>query len=175
MEQTMDKPGMAAARKSRAAAPQSGFGSAGSERYWAPCLGVALLAVFLFYVALKDLVHESAARAPTLPPAVMPAHVEAAVPAGNGALPGAATRSSEEPALPAPHRAPLANATSETAVGAPLVVPAEPRAEATPAFVEVHKCVMPEGDAAYSDGPCPEGANASTLRVPRNLRAAARP
>ncbi|BEP61116.1 hypothetical protein GmRootV213_16700 [Variovorax sp. V213] len=170
MEQTMDKPGMAAARKSRAAAPRSSFGS-GSERYWAPCLAVALLAVFLFYVALKDLVHESAARAPTLPPAVMPAHVEATVPAGNRT----ATRSSEEPALPTPHRAPLANATFETAVIAPLVVPTQPHAEAVPAFVEVHKCVTPEGDAAYSDGPCPEGARASTLRVPRNLQAAARP
>ncbi|MET3444158.1 hypothetical protein ABIC94_004967 [Variovorax paradoxus] len=130
----------------------------GSERYWVPCLAVALLAVFLFYVTLKDLVHESAARAPALPPAVMPAHVEATVP-------GAATRPSEEPALPTPHRAPLANATFQ----APVIAPAEP-----PAFVEVHKCVMPEGTAGYSDGPCPEGAHASTLRVPRNLHAAAR-
>jgi len=39
----------------------------------------------------------------------------------------------------------------------------------------VQKCVMPEGDAVYSDGPCPEGARASTLRLPRDLHAAARP
>lgn len=147
---------MAAALKSRAAAPRS---SSGSERYWAPCLAVALLATFLFYVALNDLVHESAARAPALPSAVMPAHVEAT---------GAATRASEEPAPPA-------NTTFEAPVIAPVVVPAEPPAKAAPAFVEVQKCVMPEGDAVYSDGPCPEGASASTLRLPRNLHAAARP
>ncbi|MDQ0032871.1 hypothetical protein J2W30_000612 [Variovorax boronicumulans] len=75
---------------------------AGSERYWAPCLAVALVAMSLFYVTLKDLVHESAARAPAPPPAV-----------------------------------------------------------------------MPEGDAIYSDGPCPEGASASTLRLPRDLHASA--
>jgi hypothetical protein len=154
---------MAAALKSRAAAPRS---SSGSERYWAPCLGVALLAVSLFYVTLNDLVHESAARAPALPPAVMPAYVEAT---------GATTRSSEEPAPPTPHRAPLANSSFEAPVIAPVVAPAEPPAKAAPAFVEVQKCVMPEGDAAYSDGPCPEGASASTLRLPRNLHAAARP
>ncbi|RSZ41376.1 hypothetical protein [Variovorax beijingensis] len=148
---------MAAALKSRAAAPRS---SSGSERYWAPCLGVALLAVSLFYVTLNDLVHESAARAPALPPAVMPASVEA---------PRATARASEEPV------APPANATSEAPAIAPVAAPAEPPAKAAPAFVEVQKCVMPEGDAVYSDGPCPEGASASTLRLPRNLHAAARP
>jgi len=148
---------MAAALKSRAAAPRS---SSGSERYWAPCLGVALLAVSLFYVTLEDLVHESAARAPALPPAVMPASVE---------VPGATTRASEEPV------APPANATSEAPAIASVVAPAEPPAKAAPAFVEVQKCVMPEGDAVYSDGPCPEGARASTLRLPRDLHAAARP
>ena len=141
---------------------------AASGRYWAPCLAVALLAVFLFYVALKSLVNESAARAPTLPPAVMPADVEITVP-------GTATRSPDEPALPTPHRAPLANATLEAPAIAPVAAPAEPSAKAAPAFVEVHKCVMPEGDAAYSDGPCPEGARASTLRFPRNLHASATP
>ena len=140
---------------------------AASGRYWAPCLAVALLAVFLFYVALKSLVNENAARAPTLPPAVMPANVETPVP-------GTATRSSEEPASPPP-RAPLANATLEAPVIAPAVAAAEPPAKAAPVFVEVHKCVMPEGDAGYSDRPCPEGARASTLRFPRNLHAAATP
>ncbi len=91
----------------------------------------------------------------------MPAYVEAK---------GATTRTSEKPAPPTPHRAPLANATFE----APVIAPAEPTAKAAPAFVEVQKCVMPEGDAVYSDGPCPEGASASTLRLPRNLHAAAR-
>ncbi|MDP9965285.1 hypothetical protein J2W37_003005 [Variovorax paradoxus] len=124
----------------------------GSQRYWAPCLAVALLATSLFYVALKDLVHENTARAPALPAATMPAHVEPPVPAR------------ETPAPPVPFRAPLVNAVIES----PPVAPAEP-----PAFVEVQKCVMPEGDALYSDGPCPESARASTLRLPRNLHAAA--
>ncbi|MDP9930437.1 hypothetical protein [Variovorax paradoxus] len=145
-------------------------------RYWAPCLAIALVAVLLFYVALKGLVNESAARAPTLPPAVMPANVEPPVP-------GTATRSSEEPASPPPHRAPLANATPEAPVIAPAIAPviapavaaAEPPAKAVPAFVEVHKCVMPEGDAGYTDRPCPEGTHASTLRFPRSLHAAATP
>jgi len=172
-EQTVHEPGMAAALRSRATSPRTGSGFA-SERYWAPCLAVALLAVFLFYVTLKGLVHESTARAPALPPAVMSAHVEATVPADNRALPGAATRSSEEPALPTLYRGPMANANFETPASAPSVAPAEPPAKPAPAFVEVHKCVMPEGDAGYSDGPCPEGAHASTLRVPRNVHTAAR-
>jgi hypothetical protein len=156
LEQTIDK------FEQADAVPPSRFGP---QRYWAPCLAVALVAVSLFYVTLKDLVHESAARVPTLPPAVMSAHVDAK---------GATTRSSEEPAPPTPHRAPLANATFEAPVIAPAVAPTEQPAKAAPAFVEVQKCVMPEGDAAYSDGPCPEGASASTLRLPRNLHAAAR-
>jgi hypothetical protein len=137
---------------------------AGSERYWAPCMAVALVAVSLFYVALKDLVHESAARAPTSPPAVMPAYVEATQSAGRLVLPDSVTRSSVEPAMPVFHRASPANANFEA--------PAE-RAKAAPAVTEVHKCVMPEGDAIYSDGPCPEGASASTLRLPRDLHASA--
>jgi hypothetical protein len=141
---------------------------AASGRYWVPCLAIALLAVFLFYVALKGLVQENAARAPTLPSAVMPAEVEPA-------MPGIATRSSEEPAPPTAHRAPLPNATLEPPEIAPAVARAEPPAKAEPVFVEVQKCVMPEGDAIYSDRPCPEGARASTLRLPRNLHAAATP
>jgi hypothetical protein len=151
---------MAAALNSRATAPQSRFGS---ERYWAPCLAVALVAVSLFYVTLKDLVHESAARASALPSAVMPAYVEATESAGRLALPDVVTRSSVKPAIPVFDRAPLANANVET--------PAEPKA--APAVTEVHKCVMPEGDAIYSDGPCPEGSRASTLRLPRDLHASA--
>jgi hypothetical protein len=132
---------------------------------------VALVAVSLFYVTLKDLVHESAARAAALTPAVMPAHVEATTPAARKrALPETATGSAaEEPALPTPSYAPPANANLE----APVIAPVEPPAKAAPAVVEVHKCVMPEGNAAYSDGPCPEGARASTLRLPRDLHASA--
>jgi hypothetical protein len=143
----------------------------GSSRYWAPCLGVALVAVSLFYVTLKDLVQESAARAPGLAPAVMPAHVEP--PSGTRALPSEVARSSPEPVMPmspyAPAYAPLANAN----FGAPGVVPMDAPVKAAPAVVEVHKCVMPEGEASYSDGPCPEGAQASTLRLPRGVHASA--
>ncbi|MCR6475145.1 hypothetical protein NU688_03160 [Variovorax sp. ZS18.2.2] len=135
---------------------------AGSERYWAPCMAVALVAVSLFYVTLKDLVHESAARAPAPPPAVMPAYVEATESAGRLALPDSVTRSSVEPAMPVFHRASPANANFDA--------PVEP-AKAAPAVTEVSKCVMPEGEAIYSDGPCPEGASASTLRLPRNQHA----
>ncbi|AGU50528.1 hypothetical protein VAPA_1c34420 [Variovorax paradoxus B4] len=134
---------------------------AGTERYWAPCLAVALVAVSLFYATLKDLVQESAARAPTLATAVMPAHVEPTRPSDNRLLPDvpdATARSSMESRMPAPRPA-------------PAIVTAAPPAKAVPAFVEVHKCVMPEGDAAYSDGPCPEGASASTLRLPRDPHA----
>lgn len=146
----------------------------GSNRYWAPCLGVALVAVSLFYVTLKDLVQESAARVPALAPAVMPAHVEPATPdGGKRALPDEVARSSPEPVMPmspyAPAYAPLANAN----FGSPAAAALDPPAKAAPAVVEVHKCVMPEGEASYSDGPCPEGAHASTLRLPRNLHASA--
>ncbi|MBT2337492.1 hypothetical protein J7E49_26770 [Variovorax paradoxus] len=149
---------MAAALTSRAAPS-----SAGSERYWAPCLAVALVAISLFYVTLKDLVHESAARAPALPPAVMPAYVEATESAGRLVLPDSVTHSSVEPAMPVFHRASPSSANFEA--------PAEPKA--APVVTEVHKCVMPEGDVVYSDGRCPEGARASTLRLPRDLHASA--
>jgi len=151
---------MAAALNSGVGAPRSGSSLFGAPRYWAPCLAVALVAVSLFYVTLKDLVHESAARAPASAPTVMPAYVETK---------GAATRPPEEPARSTPYRMPLASASFEAPVAA------EPPAKAVPAFVEVQKCVMPEGDAIYSDGPCPEGASASTLKLPRNLHAAASP
>jgi hypothetical protein len=152
---------MAAALSSRAA-PSSG----GSERYWAPCLAVALVAMSLFYVTLKDLVHESAARAPTPPPAVMPAYVEATESAGRLALPDPVTSTSMRAAMPAYVRAPLTNANFDASS---TVQPAK----AAPAVIEVHKCLMPEGDAVYSDGPCPEGSRASTLRLPRDLNASA--
>ena len=149
---------MAAALNSRAA-----LSDAGSQRDWAPCLAVALVAMSLFYVALKDLVHESAARAPSPPPAIMPAYVEATESAGRLALSDSVTSSSVR-AMPVFHRALPANAN--------LVAPAE-TVKAAPAVTEVHKCVMPEGDAIYSDGPCPEGARSSTLRLPRDLHASA--
>jgi len=151
---------MAAALNPEAGAHRSASSLFGAPRYWAPCLAVALVAVSLFYVTLKDLVRESAARTPALAPAVMPAYVETK---------SAATRPPETPARSTPYRMPLASTSFEASVAAPAEAPAK----AVPAFVEVQKCVMPEGDAIYSDGPCPEGASASTLRLPRNLHAAA--
>ena len=144
---------------------------AGSERYWAPCLAVALVAMSLFYVTLKDLVHESAARAPAPPPAVMPAYVEATQSAGRLGLPDSVKRSSVEPAMPVFTPPPVwrTNASFEAQASA------ETPDKAVPAVTEVRKCVMPEGDVIYSDGPCPEGARASTLRLPRDLHASANP
>ncbi|WP_144004425.1 hypothetical protein [Variovorax sp. KBS0712] len=131
------------------------------RRYWAPCLGVALVAMSLFYVTLKDLVHESAARAALLTTAVVPVEAEPDRSTAREKLPDAVTRASKEPAT-------LTNTHFEP----PVIAPA---AKSVPAVVEVHKCVMPEGDAAYSDGPCPAGARASTLRLPRDLHASASP
>ncbi|MCY1246982.1 hypothetical protein D9M72_602630 [compost metagenome] len=111
----------------------------------------------LFYVTLKDLVQESAARAAALTTAVVPAEPDKST--ADRALPDSMTHASTEPAT-------LTNANFD----APVIAPA---AKAVPAIVEVHKCVMPEGDAAYSDGPCPAGARATTLRLPRDLHASA--
>ncbi|WP_341892900.1 hypothetical protein [Variovorax sp. YR752] len=146
---------MAAALTSQAHPPASD-----PRRYWAPCLGVALVAMSLFYVTLKDLVQESAARAAVLTTAVVP--VEPDRSAARETLPDAAPSASSAPVT-------LTNTNFEP----PVIAPETPAAKSVPAVVEVHKCVMPEGDAAYSDGPCPEGARASTLRFPRDLHASA--
>ena len=130
------------------------------RRYWAPCLGVALVAMSLFYVTLKDLVQESAARAAVLTTAVVPAEPDKS--SADRTLPDAMTSAPTQPAT-----------LTNTNYDAPRIAPETPAAKAVPAVVEVHKCVMPEGDAAYSDGPCPAGAQATTLRFPRDLHATA--
>lgn len=131
-----------------------------AKRFWAPCLAVALVAMSLFYVTLKDLVKESEARAATLvSTATMPVYVESNKDF-NLALPEAVSR----PSTPATYRGTMANANFESQEA---MAASEHRSKARPAFVEVNKCVMPEGDAVYSDGPCPEGASASTLKLPR--------
>ncbi|MET3493434.1 hypothetical protein [Variovorax boronicumulans] len=135
------------------------------KRYWAPCLAVALVAVSLFYVSLQDLVRESAARAPTLPPAIMPAYVEPARLAGGGAVPDAGAQPAVSPA-----QRMVALTTFEPSAS----VAEAPPAKAVPAVVEVHKCLSPEGAAAYTDGPCPDGASTSTLRLPQNVKVAGR-
>jgi hypothetical protein len=154
---------MAAPLNSRALPAQ-----ADPRRYWAPCLGVALLAMLLFYVTLKDLVHESEARAQALLPPIVPAHVEAPLESAPRPAPMDATRAAATPA-PAPYRGSFANANFDS----PPVAAVRARPKPAPAVDEVNKCVMPEGDAVYSDGPCPDGAEASTLRLPRTVHASA--
>jgi hypothetical protein len=147
---------VAAALRHRTAG--AGPAVAGPERFWAPCLAVALLAMFLFYVTLQGLVKESAARAAVQPVAAarsLPSPVE-----------------SFERIEPLPAVMPVRAAVA--------MAPAVPRAEAVPvkaapAVVEVTKCLSPSGEASetsYSDGPCPEGSRASTLRLPRNMNVA---
>jgi len=119
---------------------------AGPERFWAPCLAVALLAMFLFYVALQDLVRESAARAP-VPVAVMPAQVAVRPP------PVMAGRAPEAPRPVRIYALAVADA------------PQQPVVAKTVKTVEVSKCVTLSGESEYSDGPCPEGARATKLRL----------
>lgn len=131
-----------------------------APRYWAVGLGVALLAVFLFYLALSSLVRESAGRAPRLPPSIMPEHVKAPRSTIDNNNPVESVRASVAPPIA---RMDTAMASAEAATK-----------KAAPAFIEVQKCVMPEGDAVYSDAPCPPDAQASTLRLPSQPNAAAR-
>jgi len=42
----------------------------------------------------------------------------------------------------------------------------------TPDTFEVTKCLTPSGKAAYSDGPCPEGSRATTVRLRRDVNMA---
>lgn len=149
---------MAASLTSRARSPATD-----ARKYWAPCLGVALVAMSLFYATLKDLVDESAARAALLTTAVA---------AGQPEPDRSAARETNLPdSTPSASSAPVT--LTNTNFEPPLIAPPAPAAKAAAAVVEVHKCVMPEGNAAYSDGPCPAGAHATTLRLPRDVHAAA--
>ncbi|MDM0008640.1 hypothetical protein QTI51_27975 [Variovorax sp. J22G73] len=122
----------------------------GPQRYWAPCLAVALVAMFFFYVALTDLVKESAARAPAQAVA-MPAVVQAPLLAAANAAEFTPPPARVVAAVPA-------------RVARPAAVVSEPIV-ATPVRFEVTKCVTPSGEAEYSDGACSEGARATTLRL----------
>ncbi|MEZ2294582.1 hypothetical protein [Variovorax sp. RCC_210] len=122
----------------------------GPQRYWAPCLAVALVAMFFFYVALTDLVKESAARAPAQA-AAMPAVVQAPLLAAANAAEFTPPPARVVSAVPARLARPTA------VVSEPIV--------ATPVRFEVTKCVTPSGEAEYSDGACSEGARATTLRL----------
>lgn len=138
--------------------------AAGLTPHWSWAVGAAvvLAAMAVFYVTLTDLVRESAARAPRLPPSIMPAHVQRPAPVDDEVA-QVATRAAAVPAMPrvssfgtlqarpVAHRAPVDGA---------LVAKTERQPK------QVYKCVMPDGPM-YSDGPCPEGAMASsTLRLP---------
>lgn len=131
------------------ARPAPEAGTQRTQRYWAPCLAVALAAMFLFYVALTDLVKERAARTPALQAVAMPAVVQPPLVAANDDI--------ERPARM--QARPMAR-----------VVASEQMAEATPVVAkpvrfEVTKCVTSSGEAEYSDGPCSDGARATTLRL----------
>jgi len=132
-----------------------------APRYWGLGLGVALLAVFLFYLALSSLVQESAGRAPRLPPSIVPEQAKAPAPVIDNA-----------PRVE-PVRAPVVSSIArlDTTMAS---ADAATKKKAAPAFIEVQKCVMPEGDAVYSDAPCPPDSQASTLRLPSQPNAAAR-
>jgi cytoskeletal protein RodZ len=64
------------------------------------------------------------------------------------------------------------------AAESPRRVPSRPAANpsggssTTSTTVEVSKCTGAAGQTAYSDGPCPEGSTATTVRVDRNLNLA---
>lgn len=64
------------------------------------------------------------------------------------------------------------------AAEAPRRIPSPPPANSsggsstTPTTVEISKCTGAAGQTAYSDGPCPAGSTATTVRVDRNLNLA---
>ncbi|MDR6517863.1 hypothetical protein EJP67_03450 [Variovorax guangxiensis] len=71
-------------------------------------------------------------------------------------------------ALPSASAPPSAN--SRPAPSLPSYAPQENRT--APDTFEVTKCLTPSGKAAYSDGPCPEGSRATTVRLRRDVNIA---
>ncbi|WP_418120309.1 hypothetical protein [Variovorax sp. 350MFTsu5.1] len=56
---------------------------------------------------------------------------------------------------------------------APTATPSPPQERTTTQDTfEVTKCLTPSGKAAYSDGPCPEGSRATTVRLRRDVNIA---
>ncbi|WP_198085312.1 hypothetical protein [Variovorax sp. E3] len=79
-----------------------------------------------------------------------------------------AARPSDAPmAAPSSRGAPPA----QVARPAPSPLPTSPDATGPDTF-EVTKCLTPSGKAAYSDGPCPEGSRATTVRLRRDVNIA---
>ncbi|WP_432731685.1 hypothetical protein [Variovorax sp. W6] len=107
------------------------------ERRLALWLVVAVLVVFVFYLAAEWLLTQRTGRPATMPSPTAP--------------PSASIR-------PAPSVPPSPPAS-------------QPNATAPDTF-EVTKCLMPSGKAAYSDGPCPEGSRATTVRLRRDVNIA---
>ncbi|RSZ38202.1 MULTISPECIES: hypothetical protein [unclassified Variovorax] len=106
------------------------------ERHLALWLALAVLVVFLFYLAAEWLLTQR------------PAHRPIATP-------------------------PVATQPSTTARPSPPVAPSPSQGGATtPDTFEVTKCLAPSGKAAYSDGPCPEGSRATTVRLRRDVNIA---
>jgi hypothetical protein len=73
--------------------------------------------------------------------------------------------SSAPPSLPAP-------SSATGSVPSPRPPAVRPENSVAPGTVEVTKCVSASGKAAYSDGPCPVGAVAKTVRLRRDLNLA---
>ena len=69
-----------------------------------------------------------------------------------------------------PSPAAPASASSRPAPSVPHPLPQE--GTTTPDTFEVTKCLTPSGRAAYSDGPCPEGSRATTVRLRRDVNIA---
>ena len=59
-------------------------------------------------------------------------------------------------------------AVEETTPAPPATAPSA----VAPDTFEVTKCLTPSGKAAYSDGPCPEGSRATTVRLRRDMNLA---
>lgn len=77
-----------------------------------------------------------------------------------------AQRASSRPAQQRP-------AAQPAPIGRAAPVPPSPSpAPAPPDTFEVTKCLTPSGKAAYSDGPCPPGSRATTVRLRRDVNIA---
>lgn len=79
-----------------------------------------------------------------------------------------AARQSAVP-MAAPPR--IAPPTQETRPAPAAPMASSPGATGPDTF-EVTKCLTPSGKAAYSDGPCPEGSRATTVRLRRDVNIA---
>jgi hypothetical protein len=115
---------------------------------------VVLVAMYVFYATLKDIVRESAARVPRLPPSIVEVH--------KPALPHSLASTADAVSPPAARYAYPASLATPASHGTPVRGTAS---TGTAAVTEVHKCTGPDG-ASYTDGPCPAGAHVDTLRLP---------